>query len=94
MFCGYAIASSWWDVFWGELTSHNRLGDCNHIDNTPLIKSIKGDYPKVDEMYHYLSSDLTKLNLENWQNFEFDDKAMEKRDYVIVSQLVWKIIQK
>lgn len=94
IFWGYAIATPWWDTFWNDLTVNTRLGDCNPVDNTPLIKSLKGDYPKLDDMYHYLSSDWTKLNLENWENFEFDDKAMEKRDYVIVSQLVWKIIQK
>ena len=94
VFCGYAVASSWWNVFWDMLIIYNTLGEWREIDNTPLIKSLKGDNPKLDEMYHYLSSDLTKLNLENWENFEFDDKAMEKRDYVIVSQFVWKIIQK
>lgn len=57
IFCGYAISTRWWDFFWDGLTMYNRLSDGDPIDNSPLIKSLKGDNPKLDDMYHYLSSD-------------------------------------
>lgn len=44
-------------------------------------------------MYHFLSSNLTKLNLENWTNYYFDPHAQEKNDYVLVNQRVWDLLK-
>lgn len=40
-------------------------------------------------MYHFLSTDLTKLNLENWSNYKLKGDLKEKTDYVLVNEKVW-----
>lgn len=44
---------------------------------------------KTSNMYHFLSSDLTKLNLENWEGLYLNPTIKEKEDYVLVNEKVW-----
>lgn len=44
-------------------------------------------------MYHFLSSDLTKLNLENWANYKLKEGLKEKEDYVLVNDKVWNSLK-
>ena len=44
-------------------------------------------------MYHFLSSDMTKLNLENYDGLYFDISKKEKHDYVLVNEKVWSMLR-
>lgn len=49
---------------------------------------------KQNDMYHFLSSNLTKVNLENWSDFYLDPNIKEKNDYILVSAKVWEKIKR
>lgn len=44
---------------------------------------------RASSMYHFLSSDMTKLNLENWEGLYLSPNLKEKDDYVLVNEKVW-----
>lgn len=47
----------------------------------------------MGDMYHFLSSDMTKLNIENYKDFYFDANMKEKHDYVLVNEKVWRLLK-
>lgn len=40
-------------------------------------------------MYHFLTSNVTKLDLENWEGFHLNPCLKEKEHYVLVNEKVW-----
>ena len=44
-------------------------------------------------MFHFLSQDLTKLNLENWEGLYLNPRMKEKDDYVLVNEKLWTLLK-
>lgn len=51
------------------------------------------EFTKLD-IYHFLSSDCKKLNLENWQNCNLNPSKTEASDYVLVGENIWDMLKK
>lgn len=51
------------------------------------------DLARLD-IYHFLSSDFKKLNLENWQKCNFHLSKTEISDYVLVGEKIWEMLKK
>lgn len=46
------------------------------------------------EIYNFLSTDFKKLDIENWQNINFDPNNKEGLDYVLVGEKIWTMLKK
>jgi hypothetical protein len=44
-------------------------------------------------MYHFLTTDMTKLNLENYTGLYLEQNLKEKHDYVLVNEKVWRSLK-